>query len=100
MHVLLLSLGLMDMGARGTGELDHGQERVGRPSFALPRPTLIRKRRQQYGESINHEDEGNWETLRCRQTEDGTTTVLGPHAVTPTADYPVRACALYGATMP
>jgi hypothetical protein len=30
----------MDMGGRGMGELNHGQERVGQPRPALPRPIL------------------------------------------------------------
>jgi hypothetical protein len=39
----------MKMGGRGMGELAHGQERVSRPSLALPRPILITKRREQHG---------------------------------------------------
>jgi hypothetical protein len=46
MHALLRSLTLMDMGGRGMGELDHDQERVGRPRLALPRPMLSEYRWQ------------------------------------------------------
>ena len=48
MHALLLALTLMDMGSRGMDELNHIQERVGRPSLALPRPILSRKHREQH----------------------------------------------------
>jgi hypothetical protein len=40
MHALPLTLTLIDMGGRGMGEWAHGQERVGRPSLASPRPML------------------------------------------------------------
>jgi hypothetical protein len=40
MHALLRTLTLMDMGTRGMGELNHDQERVGRPSLAFSRLVL------------------------------------------------------------
>ena len=45
MHALLRTLTLMDMGARGMCELEHDQERVGRPSLTLPCPILGEYRR-------------------------------------------------------
>jgi hypothetical protein len=45
MHTLLQTLTLMDMGARGMCELEHDQERVGRPSLTLPCPILGEYRR-------------------------------------------------------
>jgi hypothetical protein len=48
MHALLWTLTLMDMGARGMGELDHDRERVGRPGLAFSRPKTSRKHREQH----------------------------------------------------
>jgi hypothetical protein len=48
MHALLQTLMLMDMGARGMGEVHHVQERVGRPSIALSRPVLSSKHCEQH----------------------------------------------------
>jgi hypothetical protein len=47
-HTLLRTLTLLDIGARGMGELGHVQEQVGRPSLALPRPILSRQHREQH----------------------------------------------------
>jgi hypothetical protein len=45
---LLLTLTLLSMGVRGMGKVSHAQERVGRPSLALPRPILSREHREQH----------------------------------------------------
>ena len=69
MHALLRTLTLMDMGARGMGELDHDRERVGRPGLAFSRPKTSRKHREQhdpthawlsviYGDGLTSEADG------------------------------------------
>jgi hypothetical protein len=47
LQALLLTLPLVDIGGRGMSELGHDQERVGRPSLALPRPVLSEYHRDQ-----------------------------------------------------
>jgi hypothetical protein len=55
-RALLQTLTQMDMSARGTGELDHVRERVGRPSLAFVRPILSEQRREQHAPilSLSH----------------------------------------------
>ena len=45
LSAVLLALTRMNNGSRGMGEMGHDQERVGRPSLALPRPILAEYRR-------------------------------------------------------